>query len=155
MKLAALLVATCGYAGYFPVAPGTVGSAVGLVVYAVLRATLPGIGFEAAAIAAVFGAGTWAATAAERHFGKKDPGPVVIDEVLGMLVTLAFLGVGLSGAIVGFFLFRVFDIIKPYPAGKLEDLPRGLGVMADDAMAGLYAHVALRACIWAAPQWVA
>jgi len=155
MRLAALLLATCGYAGYFPFAPGTVGSAVGLVVYAALRATLPGAASDAAAVVAVLAAGTWAATAAEEHFGKKDPGPIVIDEVLGMLVTLAFLDVGLSGAIVGFLLFRVFDIVKPYPAGKLEDLPRGLGVMADDAMAGLYAHVTLRAVIWAVPQWVA
>lgn len=155
MKTAALLVATCACAGYFPVAPGTVGSAAGLLVYFAVRLAFPGAAFEAAAIAVVFAAGTWAATVAEGHFGRKDPGPVVIDEVLGMLVTLAWLDVGLSGAITGFLMFRVFDIIKPYPAGKLEDLPSGLGVMADDAMAGVYAHLALRGLMWAAPQWIA
>ena len=66
----------------------------------------------------------WAATDGERHFGGIDPGPVVIDEVLGMLITLAFIPVGWSGALAGFVLFRVFDVIKPYPADRFEQPPR-------------------------------
>ena len=96
----------------------------------------------------------WSATRAERHFGGTDPGPVVIDEVLGMLVTLAFIPVGWSGALAGFVLFRVLDIIKPYPADRFERLHGGLGIMADDAMAGIYANLSLRLVMWLLPAWI-
>ena len=102
----------------------------------------------------MFAVGVWAGTTAERYFGGIDPGPVIIDEVLGMLVTLAFIPVGLSGAIAGFLLFRIFDVAKPYPAGRLERLHGGLGVMADDAMAAVYANLSLRVVIWLLPGWV-
>ena len=72
-----------------------------------------------------------------------------------MLVTLAFIPVGWSGAVAGFILFRVFDVIKPFPAGRLERLHGGLGVMADDAMAAVYANLTLRAARWALPGWIA
>jgi phosphatidylglycerophosphatase A len=146
----AIFVATAGYAGYFPLAPGTVGSVVGLLVYGVVwwsgsRAVELGL------IAALFALGVWAGTTAERYFGGIDPGPVVIDEVVGMLITLAFVPVGLAGALTGFVLFRVFDVIKPFPAGRLENLHGGLGVMADDAMAAVYANIVLRGVLWLAP----
>ena len=153
MTRLAVFLATAGYCGYFPIAPGTVGSAAGLVVYLIVWWTQSPI-VEVALIAATFAAGTWAATHAERFFGGIDPGPVVIDEVLGMLVTLAFLPVGWSGALAGFFLFRVFDIIKPYPANRLEKFHGGFGIMADDAMAGIYANLALRLLMWVLPAWV-
>ena len=105
-------------------------------------------------IAAIFAAGTWAATHAERFFGGIDPGPVVIDEVLGMLVTLAFIPAGWSAVLVGFFLFRVFDVIKPYPANRLEKFHGGFGIMADDAMAGVYANLSLRLLMWLLPAWI-
>jgi phosphatidylglycerophosphatase A len=107
-----------------------------------------------AAIAALFAAGVWAGTVAERYFGGIDPGPVVIDEVVGMLITLAFVPVGWSGALLGFVLFRIFDVIKPYPAGRFERLPGGLGVMADDAMAAVYANLSLRLALWLLPGWI-
>ena len=109
---------------------------------------------EVALIAAIFAAGTWAATHAERFFGGIDPGPVVIDEVLGMLVTLAFIPAGWSAVLVGFFLFRVFDVIKPYPANRLEKFHGGFGIMADDAMAGVYANLSLRLLMWLLPAWI-
>jgi phosphatidylglycerophosphatase A len=84
----------------------------------------------------------------------RNPGPVVIDEVLGMLLTLAFIPVGLSGALAGFVLFRIFDVIKPFPADRLERLHGGLGIMADDAMAGIYANLCLRLLIWLVPGWI-
>jgi phosphatidylglycerophosphatase A len=150
----AIFVATAGYCGYFPFAPGTVGSAAGLVVYTLIWwAGSPII--EVGAIAALFAAGVWAGTTAERYFGGIDPGPVVIDEVVGMLITLAFVPVGWSGAAAGFFLFRLFDVVKPWPAGSLERLHGGLGVMADDAMAAVYANLALRLLMWLFPAWVA
>jgi len=153
MTRLALWFSTCAGAGYFPVAPGTIGSAVGLLAFVALRAGA-GAGWpEVVAIAVVFVAGAWSAARAEVHFGRTDPGQVVVDEVLGMLVTLAFMPVGARGALAGFVLFRVFDIVKPWPAGRLERLPGGWGVMADDAMAGIYAHVVLRALAWAQPAW--
>jgi phosphatidylglycerophosphatase A len=149
----AVFVATVGYAGYFPVAPGTVGSLAGLLVYLLVWwSGSPAV--EVLLIAVLFASGVWAGTISERYFGGIDPGPIVIDEVVGMLITLAFIPVGVTGAIAGFFLFRLFDVIKPFPAGRLERLHGGLGVMADDAMAAVYANVSLRLLMWAAPAWV-
>jgi phosphatidylglycerophosphatase A len=99
---------------------------------------------QALAIIAVVVAGVWSGGVAEHHFGRTDPGQVVIDEVAGMLVTLFLNPVGWPGAACGFLLFRVADILKPFPARRLERLPGGLGIMADDVMAGLYANLALR-----------
>lgn len=148
-----LAVATVLGVGYVPFAPGTFGSLAGLAVFAAVKATgQPGV--EIAAIAAVFFAGVWAATAAESHFGLIDPGPVVIDEVLGMLVTLALLPVSVFGALVGFVLFRIFDVLKPPPCNQLEALRGGWGVMSDDFMAAVYAHACMRLAIWLAPAWM-
>ena len=149
----AVFLATAAYCGYFPVAPGTVGSAAGLVVYLLVWWTQSPI-VESALIVATFAAGTWAATHAERYFGGIDPGPVVIDEVLGMLVTLAFIPAGWTAAAAGFVLFRVFDVIKPFPADRLEKFHGGFGIMADDAMAGVYANLALRLVMWLLPAWI-
>lgn len=154
MTRLAVFIATFAYSGYFPVAPGTIGSAAGLVVYLVVWWT-GSAAVEVALIVGLFAAGVWAGTIAERYFGGIDPGPIVIDEVAGMLITLAFIPVGFSGALAGFFLFRVFDVIKPFPAARLERLHGGLGVMADDAMAAIYANVALRAAMWMLPGWIA
>ena len=106
---------------------------------------------QAAAIVVVFVAGSWSGGIAERHYGATDPGAVVIDEVLGMLITLFFNPVGWTGALVGFLLFRVFDVIKPYPANRLERLHGGLGIMCDDAMAAVYANMGLRVVIALVP----
>ena len=153
MTRLAVLLATVAYCGYSPVAPGTVGSAAGLVVYLIVWWTRSPI-VEVALIAAVVSAGTWAATHAERYFGGIDPGPVVIDEVLGMLITLAFIPVGWSAMAAGFVLFRVFDVIKPFPADRLETFHGGFGIMADDAMAGVYANLSLRLAMWLLPGWI-
>jgi phosphatidylglycerophosphatase A len=150
----AVFLATAGYSGYAPVAPGTVGSAVGLLVYLVVWRTQSRT-VEALLIAALFAIGVWAATVAERHFGGTDPGPIVLDEVVGMLITLAFIPVGLAGALAGFVLFRGFDIVKPYPASRFEALHGGLGIMADDAMAGVYANLSLRVLVFLMPGWFA
>jgi len=149
----AVFLATAAYTGYFPVAPGTVGSAVGLAVYAAVWWTGSPL-VEVAAIVLLFAAGVWAGTVAERYFGGIDPGPIVLDEVVGMLITLAFIPVGWPAALAGFFLFRFFDVIKPFPAGRLEKLHGGLGVMADDAMAAVYANVSLRLLMAFFPSWL-
>jgi phosphatidylglycerophosphatase A len=140
-----LVLATALGAGYAPIAPGTWGSAVGLLLWFALPSS---VWIQALAIVAVAVAGVWSGGVAERHFGRTDPGEVVIDEVAGMLVTLFLNPVSWWGAVAGFLLFRAADIVKPFPARRLEGLHGGFGIMADDVMAGIYANLALRLCIW-------
>ena len=144
IKRLGLCVATVGGVGYAPVAPGTFGSAAGLLVWWLLPAS-PAV--QAIAIVVIFIAGSWGGNIAERHFGRTDPGQVVIDEVMGMLITLFLNPVGWKGALAAFLLFRIFDVIKPYPANRLEQLHGGIGVMADDAMAAVYANLVLRGAL--------
>jgi phosphatidylglycerophosphatase A len=141
----AVLVASVFGVGYAPFAPGTFGSAAGLVVWWLVPASAVAQGL---AIVAIFAIGSWSGGIAERHFGRTDPGHVVIDEVMGMLITLFLNPVGWWGALGGFLLFRLFDVIKPWPSNRLEQLHGGIGVMADDGMAAIYANLALRAGIW-------
>ena len=153
MNAAAVFLASFGFVGYFPIAPGTAGSLAALVLYAFIKwIGVPAV--ELSAIVVVFGLGVWSAHGTELALGRKDPGIVVIDEVLGMLITLALLPLSLTGIALGFLFFRILDVVKPYPAAQLEHIHGGLGIMADDAVAGLYAHVALRACVWVAPSWL-
>jgi len=148
-----VFVASVGYVGFFPFAPGTAGSLAALALFAFIRwIGVPMV--ELGAIVAVFAIGVWAASGTETALGRKDPGIVVIDEVLGMLITLALLPVSIPGVIVGFLLFRVLDVIKPYPAAQLEHLHGGLGIMADDAVAGLYSYLVLRLLMWMVPAWL-
>jgi phosphatidylglycerophosphatase A len=150
MSRVGLFIATCGYLGYVPVAPGTFGSAAGLAVFFLLR-HIGSTGAEVATIAALFGVGIWSSTVAEHHFGRIDPAPVVLDEVVGMLITLASLPVSIGGALVGFLVFRILDVIKPWPSARFESLPGGLGVMADDGMAAVYGNLVMRGLIAVAP----
>lgn len=150
MRRLALVLATCGHVGYVPIAPGTFGSAAGLVVFAAVRASGSSV-VEIMTIVVLFTVGIWSATEAEHHLGGVDPAPIVIDEVVGMLITLALLPVTLTGALVGFFLFRALDVLKPWPSGRFERLPGGLGVMADDGMAALYGNGIMRILMVLAP----
>jgi len=158
----ALGIATCGV-GYLPLAPGTWGSLVGIGVYVVVRGlSMKLFFFEAAhhnfnllqvyygvialeliVVSTITLVGTWAASRTEKLSGRKDPGKVVVDEVAGQFIALIPVPFILDSAwwpaIVAFILFRFFDIVKPYPARKLESLPGGLGIMADDVVAGVYA----------------
>ena len=153
MKGLAVFLASFGYVGYFPIAPGTAGSLAGLALFAFIRwIGVPAI--ELGAIVAVFAIGVWAAHGAEAALGRKDPGIVVIDEVLGMLITLALLPVSIWGVVLGFLFFRALDVLKPFPAAQLEHIHGGMGIMADDAVAGIYSHILLRVCIWLVPAWL-
>ena len=148
----AVVVCTFGYIGYFPVAPGTAGSVAGLVLYGLLRWLQAPPAAEAAVIALLFGIGVWSGTHAERYFGSTDPGPGVIDEVVGMLITLFMLPATWGIVIAGFFVFRVLDVVKPFPARRFESFHGGMGMMADDVMSALYANVAMRILLWIAPN---
>ena len=151
MRTLAVSIATCGPIGYAPVAPGTAGSLAALVLVWALRAWA-GPTTELAVLVLVTLGGIWAASVSESHFGKTDPGAVVIDEVAGMMVTLLWLPVSGIGMVVGFFAFRLFDIVKPFPARSAERLHGGIGIMADDLVAGLYAYLTVRLLGWAMPS---
>ena len=153
MKQLAVLLASFGYVGYFPIAPGTAGSAAAIPLFLLIRWS-GSTAVELSAVVAVFAIGVWAASGTEVALGRKDPGIVVIDEVLGMLITQALLPATVPVILLGFLFFRVFDVVKPPPAAQLEHLNGGLGIMADDAVAGIYAHLALRACLWLVPAWL-
>src|SRR4029453_14563196 len=124
----ALLICTVGGVGYSPVAPGTAGSVAGLAFYAAIRAFHISPAIEGLILVVLVSAGAWSGTVAERHFGTTDPGAGVIDEVAGMLLPLYLLPATWTVAIVGFFVFRMFDIIKPFPVRRLEALHGGWGM---------------------------
>jgi phosphatidylglycerophosphatase A len=143
----ALAVATGAGAGFSPVAPGTAGAALGVLLFWPLSA-LP-LPLYAVTVLGAIGLGVWASDLAERHFGGKDDGRIVIDEVAGQLVTLLpLLPLGrahsLGWVVTGFVAFRVFDVWKPGPARWLEEsLSGGAGVVMDDVMAGIFAALVL------------
>ena len=159
----ALVIATVGV-GYSPIAPGTVGSLVGVGLYLAIWGWLsailernasrgglnllyiftPQLATMLVVIFLITVAGIWAATRVEKSMQKKDPSIVVVDEVSGQMIAL------LSGPfwiqtwwsiLTAFILFRAFDIWKPYPIRRLEALESGLGIMADDVLAGVYALI--------------
>jgi len=127
--------------GYAPFASGTVGSVPAAVV-AFFLGDWPPVLLALAIV--LFALGAPASSRAESIFGRKDPSEIVIDEFVGMLVAFLWLPVTLQSLAAAFVLFRLFDIWKPFPAGKLEELPGGLGIMADDLVAGIYANLACR-----------
>ena len=141
--LLARVLATGFGSGYAPFAPGTAGSAVGLLLFWPLASLAwPG---QLAACAAVFLVGVAAGGRVARSLGVEDPGLVVVDEVAGQWITLTALPFTPAVALAGFVLFRLMDVVKPWPARDLERLPGGWGIMTDDAMAAVYAQLALRA----------
>lgn len=143
----ALAISTWGV-GYLPLMPGTFGSLVGLGIF-LLLGSLP---LQIVAIVLLTWSGIWAASRTERILRLKDPGKVVVDEVAGQMIALLPLAVfavsSVVWIIVSFILFRLFDIFKPYPAGKLEGLRSGWGIMADDLVAGAYAALVVGGLLW-------
>lgn len=153
MRRLAVFVCSFGYIGFFPVAPGTVGSAAGVVVYLAARQlAVPYLELILIVVLAVVG--TALTRPCEEDLRCIDPGPIVIDEVMGMLITLFMIPVGWGGLLLGFLLFRALDVVKPYPARQFERLHGGFGVMADDAMAAIYANLLLRGAYYVAPGWI-
>lgn len=140
-KITALFIASTFYSGYFPIAPGTVGSFVAIMVLWFL----PPLSWLSLSIISIVGfiIGVWASNIAEEYWGH-DPGRVNWDEVIGMIITVITLPKHWIIYVCGFFVFRFFDVLKPYPVNKLEKLPRGLGIMSDDVLAGIYANVVLQ-----------
>ena len=138
----AYVFATGFGSGLSPFAPGTAGSAVGLLfVWAMSFLPLAGqIGFTLVVTALAM----LAADITAKATGLKDPGLVVADEIAGMMVTMIAIPLTLKSVLLGFVLFRVMDVVKPPPARQFERFKGGVGIVADDLMAGVYAHLALR-----------
>ncbi|MFO7838442.1 MAG: phosphatidylglycerophosphatase A [Desulfosalsimonadaceae bacterium] len=143
----AIAVATGGYIGRMPFAPGTFGSLPGLLLYYAMS-RMPGP-CAAVLLAAVIAVAVWSSGRAEAIMGQEDPGAVVIDEIAGMGVVFAGLPFSWPLAAAGFILFRCIDIIKPFPVRWLEGrLSGGIGVVADDLAAGLICRLLLAiACL--------
>jgi phosphatidylglycerophosphatase A len=138
----AFVFATGFGSGYSPFAPGTAGSAVGLLfVWGMSMLGLPG---QIAAVLVVTALSMIAADIVAASTGLKDPGLIVADEIAGMMVTMISIPFTLTTATLGFILFRVMDVVKPPPARQFERFKGGVGIVADDLMAGVYAHLALR-----------
>lgn len=152
-RLRFLLITSCGL-GLSPVAPGTVGTLGGVALAVVLQASIGGSSVYLASLwfgvaAFLFVLGCRQTAFVQRTFPNEDPGAFVLDEVVGHLVTLATYALlaqrvpDATGHAVAFFAFRLFDVWKPQPARKLEDLPGAIGIMADDVMAGVYAGLSM------------
>ena len=141
-----MFIATGCYSGYLPKAPGTWGSLVGLLLFFLLH-TLS-LEIYLAVLAGLFVIGTFAAGEAEKIVDHKDPGLVVIDEIIGMLVTMIAIPATPLAMGLGFILFRIFDIWKPFPVNFFDQrFHGGLGIMLDDVMAGIYSLIILQLVI--------
>ena len=137
-----LFISQGAYSGLSPIAPGTAGTVVGVFLYLLMRdfASGPYAGF--CVLVSILG--IWAAGRAEVILGGKDHSTIVIDEIAGYLVSMFLVPFGWGFVAAGFFVFRFFDIVKPWPLRRFEKLHGGLGVMLDDIGAGIYTNMVLQ-----------
>ncbi|RLD12178.1 MAG: phosphatidylglycerophosphatase A [Chlamydiae bacterium] len=144
-------IATFGGIGLFPFAPGSVGSIAGLIILGAISFA-PSAAYQIILqilfLLIFIPLGVIASSAYEKYFRKIDPKEVVIDEVVGMVITLFALPFSLFNVIAGYLLFRFLDIVKPFPIGKLQNIKGGWGIMADDIAAGIVSAVILRLLIF-------
>lgn len=142
MRRFIIITATWGGAGFSPVASGTVGTLAAIPLYLIM-ARLP-LNLYLATLVPFFFLASWVSGQAETVFGEKDSGKIVIDEVMGYLITMAGVTLSWQSIVAGFFLFRLFDIVKPEPARYCDrQIKNGYGVVLDDVVAGIYACIAL------------
>lgn len=137
-----IFIAQAGYTGRFPIAPGTAGTLVGVLLFSAMNGLSPWA--YVCAWLLIFIVGLWAAGRAEVVLGRKDHPSIVIDEIAGYLLGMFMLPTGWAYVIAGFSLFRVFDVVKPFPLRRIQDFHGGLGIMLDDIGAGIYTNLALR-----------
>ena len=137
-----LFIAQGAYCGRIPIAPGTAGTVVGVLLYLLVR-DLSSLWYGAACVGATV-LGTWAAGYADCILGTKDSPSIVIDEIAGFLIAMFLIPFAWSSVAAGFILFRFFDILKPWPLKRLQDVAGGPGVMLDDIGAGIYTNVMLQ-----------
>ena len=138
-----ILILASGFgAGYSPLAPGTVGTLFAIPMALVLSLLPPPLR-ELTLITFCF-LSFWIADKAQSHWGRRDDPRIVIDEIVGFLLTMLWLPMTIGWIIAGFFLFRFFDILKPPPIRRLEEVRGGFGVVLDDVLAGIYGNIVLQ-----------
>lgn len=142
MDSLATFLATCGPLGTFGRGSGTVGALVGLIIFLFLQFVFP-FSWGIVIVAGATGLAVWSADKAEKAFKRVDDQRIVIDEVAGMMIALLFIPVTWLYLLAGFVLFRFFDIVKPLGIKKLQKLPGGIGIVADDLAAGIAANIVL------------
>ena len=153
MNRLAIFFATGGYVGYVPIAPGTFGSALWLGLLWGIR-TVGDMRLEILVLVLILALGIWSGSVVERYVGRVDPGIVIIDEIAGMLITMLLIPVTAISVLAGFLVFRALDILKPWPARRLEGLPGGFGIMADDVMAAIYGNLVMHGLSAVAVEWL-
>ena len=134
-------LSTFFYIGYLPLIPGTFGSLAGLGIFYLIKGNSFVYILSTVSLTAL---GFLITAQAERVFNKKDARCIVIDEVSGMLLSLAFIPYSLKLAVIGFIIFRILDALKPFPAGRVENFQGSSGIMGDDIIAGLYTNIILQ-----------
>lgn len=136
------IISTWFYTGYSPVAPGTCGTAGAVIFYVLLLRELDGIIYSLTAV--VFTAlAIYVSSCMSEFRGEKDPSDIVVDEVAGYILTMAFIPFEPRYVIIGFVLFRIFDVVKPFPVRRLESLRGGYGIVLDDVAAGIWSNIIL------------
>ena len=130
------------FIGYLPLIPGTFGSIFGVGLYYLLKGITPAVYFLF--VSGIITLGLITSGPTEKLLNKKDPGCIVIDEVAGMLLALSFMPYDFKIIFLGFIIFRILDTLKPYPAGRAQNMSGAIGVMGDDLVAGIYTNIVLQ-----------
>lgn len=142
-----LIISTGFYSGYFPLIPGTIGTALGVVIYWAIS------GFQliyySGFLLLLTILGLYESEKAEIYFSRKDAPQIVIDEIIGYLITMMYIPSKLKFVIIGFFVFRIMDIVKPFPCRQLQQLKGGTGIVIDDVIAGIYSNIILQIVVYA------
>ena len=140
---------TAFYSGYFPFAPGTAGTLVGMAFYVIEYLIFKENSVIVNAVIVIFMLfpAIKLGDMGEKFFGRKDPSEVVLDEVMGYWISVLFIPFSWKIAVMAFFIFRIMDILKPFPAGRLQSLKGGWGIMIDDYIAGIYTNLILQLII--------
>lgn len=138
-----IFLATGFYAGYLPYAPGTIGSLIGVGLFFIINSLSPV--YYLGVLFLLFTLGVYLSDRAEALFARDDPSQIIFDEIIGLLAAMALIPNGIGWIIAGFFLFRFFDIFKPYPIRDIEKrFNGGFGIMLDDIAAGVYTNILLQ-----------
>lgn len=140
-KFLVIFISSFFYVGFLPLIPGTFGSLAGLCLYYLIKDNL--LSYLVSILILII-LGLLLSGEAEKILNKKDARPIVIDEVSGMLLSLVFIPYDFRLVIIAFFIFRLLDTLKPYPAYQLQRLKGGIGVMSDDIIAGIYTNIILQ-----------
>lgn len=135
--------------GYTPLIPGTVATLEGILLFFLMERMEISFPIRLLFLGLLFILGVRISTIIEQSCGEKDPHLIIIDEIVGTLVVLYFVPISITTLIATFILFRLFDMLKPFPAQTLQEIKGGIGVMMDDVVAGLYTLLILKVALWA------